>query len=382
MKITKYTTAKGAVRFEVFDYLGLDLYGKAVRVRKKGFKSKKEAKDYLKEKQEEFNSNHKLVTNNNIYQVRTFDELFNLWYGSYKTTVKPSTAFDKLSRYNRVFKETLGKVKVTKITPILIQDIINDIANRYSSYQEYVPIINLPLEYAVQLEIISKNPCSAIIYPKATVKNKYQHKSKNNIFNREELKTFLEVCNQIDIKYYTYYRILAFTGLRPAEALALQFNDIQGNLLSVSKTTYYDRANKEVIITSPKTKGSKRTINIDDTTKQAINDYRTYQIEQGKLIKDSSFIFTTKKGTLYSSANLISWLNTIYRHCPNSLPRLTNHNFRKTHASLLLQSGVNIKYIQKRLGHKDIKTTLNIYTHLTSDMDNTNLQGFMDYLNF
>ncbi|MGX5377104.1 tyrosine-type recombinase/integrase [Ligilactobacillus sp. LYQ135] len=123
-------------------------------------------------------------------------------------------------------------------------------------------------------------------------------------------------------------------------------------------------------------------INIDDITLKAIHDYKEYQINQNKTINDSYFIFITDKGNLYNSTNLISWLKTIYNHCPEDLPRLTNHNFRKTHASLLLQSGVSVKYIQKRLGHKDIKTTLNIYTHLTSDMESLNLQEFMDYLKF
>lgn len=169
--------------------------------------------------------------------------------------------------------------------------------------------MNLPLGYGVQLEIINKSPCNVIIYPKATNKEHYQHNSKDNVFNKEQLKVFLNVCKDIDINYYTYYRLLSFSGLRPAEGL-VQFKDIRGNYLTVSKTTHYDRANKEVIITSPKTKGSKRTINLDDDTLQAIND--------------NSFIFTAKQGRLYSSADLISWLRTIYSHCPDGLPRLTN----------------------------------------------------------
>ncbi|ASV95477.1 integrase [Enterococcus durans] len=58
------------------------------------------------------------------------------------------------------------------------------------------------------------------------------------------------------------------------------------------------------------------------------------------------------------------WLNWIYKKTPME-PQITPYGFRHTHCSLLFESGASIKEVQERLSHKDIKTTMNIYAHVT-----------------
>lgn len=76
------------------------------------------------------------------------------------------------------------------------------------------------------------------------------------------------------------------------------------------------------------------------------------------------FIFTIKDDNLYYPQAVNDWLNWIYKKSPMEL-KIIPHGFRHTHCSLLFESGASIKEVQERLGHKDIKTTMNIYAHVT-----------------
>lgn len=383
MKITKYKTNSGLVRYQVFDYLGLDLYGKKRNIRKKGFQTAKEAREYVKKVRKDYAITSNVFTQSNNLGVNTFDDLFNLWYESYKHTVKPITAQAKLLKYKAQIKPKIGKLQLFKITPIVCQKLVNDLAEKYNAYSAYVIIVNKPLKYAVKLGLISSNPLNAVIFPKPTIKKRYIHQKLNNIFNRKQLKTFLAIAKQVNYQYYCFFRILAFTGLRPAEALALTFKDINKDkhTLTVNKVTYFNSETRKVELSTPKNKSSNRVISIDDDTINIINTYRNKLIQANKReITDDSFIFLNTKGNLYQSANLESWLITVYRYCPKDLPVLTSHNFRKTHASLLLESGANLKYIQKRLGHSNIQTTMNIYTKVNHDMETNNFNTFINFI--
>lgn len=124
-----------------------------------------------------------------------------------------------------------------------------------------------------------------------------------------------------------------------------------------------------VVLQVPKTTSSIRTIQLDDTTLKQLS---MWQKEQKKLMilhgyntsSPDQFIFVTKDNKLYYPQAVNDWLNWIYKKTPMEL-QITPHGFRHTHCSLLFESGASIKEVQERLGHKDIKTTMNIYAHVT-----------------
>lgn len=130
------------------------------------------------------------------------------------------------------------------------------------------------------------------------------------------------------------------TGLRIGEALALTPKDVdfKNKTISINKTKL---VNGEV--TAPKTISSVRTIEVSDFILKLLYDF----------ISNREFIF-----------------NICYRTILNSLQPLNvrSHLFRHTHVALLIEAGIPIKVISKRLGHSDINTTLSIYTHVTENM--------------
>lgn len=76
---------------------------------------------------------------------------------------------------------------------------------------------------------------------------------------------------------------------------------------------------------------------------------------------------------------MIGYINILEKYV---LPKTTLHGFRHTHASLLFESGANIKEVQERLGHKDIKTTMNIYAHASPEKIKDTGERFASYVNF
>lgn len=172
--------------------------------------------------------------------------------------------------------------------------------------------------------------------------------------------------------------------MRKSEVLALQWKDIDffNKELNVNKTVAIDE-HKNIIIQSTKTSSSNRTISLDTETLAILNDWRIQQkMNYFKLGYNTSsgdqYVFTSLKNTLYTPNTVNDWLRYILKKY--NLPRITPHGFRHTHASLLFEAGESIKVVQERLGHKNSKVTLDIYTHITNNAPKDTGQSFADMM--
>ena len=88
---------------------------------------------------------------------------------------------------------------------------------------------------------------------------------------------------------------------------------------------------------------------------------------------------------LYYPQVVNDWLDWIYSKAKKdglNLTKITPHGFRHTACSLMFEAGASINEVQKRLGHKDVKTTMNIYSHVTPQQAENTSQKLADYLNF
>ncbi|HHD7906836.1 TPA: site-specific integrase [Enterococcus faecalis] len=210
---------------------------------------------------------------------------------------------------------------------------------------------------------------------------------------RQQLKRFftclnehIEASGRISTKLLVFFRLLAFTGMRKSEALSLQWKDIDfiQNRVTIGKTLAFDE-NKIIIIQEPKTKSSQRIITLDRVTLKILKEWRINQKEWYlnfgyNTSSPNQFLFTNKFNELYYPQALNDWLYPILEKY--DLPKITLHGFRHTHASLLFESGASIKEVPERLGNKDVKTTLNIYAHVTPEKIEETGERFANYVNF
>jgi Site-specific recombinase XerD len=356
----QYTKKDGSTLWQYQTYLGVDeVTGKDIRTTRRGFSTKKQAQIDCNKILTDFAENGR-----NKIEVHTFKQLYDVWIDAYKLTVKQSTYIAVINNFKIHILPEFGNIRLDKLTTTYCQKVINAWHKNTKICAYLKTRTNQVLRYALSKELIKSNPMANIIMPRAK-----ERERNTKFYNKEQLSDFLVTVKDYNIKYYTFFHLLAYTGIRKGEALALQWQDIDtiNNTLSVNKTISTDLGGGACIQT-PKTSYSKRIIQLDNKTLNILKEWRKYQrilyLKLGfNTGSDTQYLFTTFKNelTVLSSPNV--WLSRILHKC--NLSHITVHSFRHTHCSLLFEAGATIKETQERLGHTDIKTTMNIYTHVT-----------------
>lgn len=358
-------------------YIGIDpTTGKEIRKSKSGFTSKRETELYISNLRTEFD-NKNYINSNDI----TFQELYELWFQGYKDTVNPSSLYVT----ENVLKQILsyfGKMKVKKITTISCQKYLNTNKDfSYSHIKKLKSYTSLILKYGVKMQVINFNPMDNVTIPK----RKEDTKNEDTLYyTKSELKKFLDIVDSYNnTEWKTLFRLLAFTGARKGEILALTWGDVNfsDSTISIDKTLASTR--EKVIVQTPKSKSSIRVISVDETTLKILKRWKIKQLEEflkmGTTPKSEQLIFANKD-------NDHKWIffpnYTLKKICDQHNFKLIKiHGFRHTHASLLFESGnMSIKAVQHRLGHSDIQTTMNIYTHVTQLQKDNLGNNFAKYM--
>lgn len=377
--IKKYITKKGETRYLFQTYLGIDpATGKEKRTTRRGFKTIKEAKAAERDLLLDVEENG--FSSNEDFQNPTFSEVAELWLDSYKSTVKPTTYQHVKDMLDVMIDLYFTDMKIQQISVAYCQKVAIKLSNRYILYTNYYSVINRIFKYATSLDIIKSNPLDKIIKPKNR-----PLKAKENHYTKQELTEFLKVCKaNCKPVEYTFFHLLAFSGLRSGEAIGLMWSDVdfENKRLSISRTAVV--VNKKQTVQDPKTKRSKRVITLDDETLSVLKVWKRQQIKEyfqaGKAYQhDSNYIFTNNRGEwLLNSTMKVKLKRFLCKH--NELKKITPHGFRHTHASLLFEAGITAKIISDRLGHNNVQTTLDMYTHINDNQRVEVVDQLMDFI--
>lgn len=375
--IKKYVKADGSQAYMFQAYLGVDpLTGKKKRTTRRGFRTAKEAKLALANLQLEVDRQGFVKQN-----YSTFKELYELWYSQYVNTVKPVSAERTEGLFKKHILPTFGKMRLNKITINVCQNAVNKWSKEYKNFTKLKSYTQQIFDFAIRQQIIQENPMRLIITPKQPLSSSGLEE-KEKFLDKEQLKSFLEKAKQnLVFNEYLIFRVLAFTGIRKGELYALTWSDIdfKHSTLAISKTSTY--TNNQYIVSTPKTKKSERLLSIDPITMNELKKWRKQQKEwlfsYGQRQKNDSkqLIFCRSNGLVYDHKKVNYLLNDLDMN-------ITPHSFRHTHASLLFESGATIKEVQTRLGHSDVKTTLDVYTHVTKNAEKESINKLASYLNF
>lgn len=383
MATIKSYRSKGKTRYMFKAYLGTDpLTGKRIDTTRRGFSSAREAKQALTQLKAEFNAG-KFKTK---AQDMTLGELYKMWWAVYEPSVKITTASHRYQTYAEHFKK-YDDLKLSKLNTLWAQDVVNSLAKEFKSYKTMLATLKLIINYGLRLELIEKDPFALVVYPKPLEKSTKMSKVENNFYSKDELKLFLDRAKKSSNPIlYPFFRLLAYSGIRSGEIAALNWSDIDFNerTLSITKTVSHDLRKNLTFIAKPKTEKSTRTIFIDDETLQALKTWKTTQakilLARGiNALSDKQLVFPTRANRIAGTTAANSRLNTFYNQNPD-LRRISIHGFRHTHATLLLEAGLNIKDIQERLGHRNVQITLDIYSYVTQQKKQKTAEKFADYL--
>lgn len=366
--IGKYKKGDG-IAYYFKAYHGIDpLSNKKIITFRRGFKTEREARlaeakclaEYEKKTFRERNTS------------TTFEQVYEAWKQHYKKTVKESTYVSQTDKAERLILPIFGSKKINKITVTMCQTQVNKWADKYKRFFGIVTIANQIFDYAVSLELINSNPMRKTLKPRRQKKDK---RELEEFYTKEELQEFFDIVETFnDLEMLTYFRLLAFTGMRKNEVGALEWSDIdlKKHEVTVNRTLAKGEDNK-IIFQTPKTKKSQRTITIDPKTAEILNEWHQYST--------NGLLFKNENGEPKSIVHANNMLKRVWRKYPD-FKRITPHGFRHTHCSLLFEAGATIKEVQERLGHENIQTTMDIYAHVTQKAKNEVADKFASYIGF
>lgn len=339
----KYKTKKGMLwRYQIL--VGTDtVTGKRKYKTKGGFYTKKEAKLAADEVEKKIN-NTNFLDNENI----TFGEVYERWVTNYKLTVKNSTFHVVELQYKSRILPILDDKKINQITTIECQDLINFwYSIPLKNYKAIFNLITRIFKYAMQLKIVANDPTSSVIIPKASRQfDKLQ--TSRNYYTKDELKTFLEYAEKHEkYKFYVLFRLLAFSGMRKSEALALTWNDIDfdKSQITINKTLI---STPKIEVSTPKTKNSNRIVFIDKKTLAVLKEWRLGQkkelLQKGfNALFVNQLVFSGRNNNYIPPTTIISPMNKIIKG--SNLPHITVHGLRHTYATLAAQGGMAVKQL-------------------------------------
>lgn len=368
----KYKTRKGMLwRYQVC--ITDPMTGKKSFKSKSGFATKRDAKIAADELEKQIHTGGYSQADD-----ITFSELADMWLESYQLTVRDSTFRVSETMLRKNILPVFGHKKVVNITTLDCQRVANKWSKEVVTFNKRVHLLQRILRYARNLQIIDRVPTEAVIMPRVKKAD-----SSKNFYTREELQLFLEHAKRLfDVQTYTLFRLLAFSGLRKGEALALTWADIHfdDGYVDVTKTVAIG-ADCTPIIHEPKTKASTRRAYIDQKTMDTLKDWRALRAYYSlKSAQSESLVFSNKKNKPLEGTYLLQKIKIAASDA--GLHRITLHGFRHTYATLAAQGGMPIKELQAQLGHADVQTTLNIYTSITDEQRQGTADQYTAFVNF
>jgi integrase len=254
----------------------------------------------------------------------TLHSWLDTWYKVYKLPyIKPNYA-EAIEVSIRVhIKRGLPDIALNELQPVPLQEFYNGITasrTRKSAYD----VLNMALKHAVKLDLITKNPMEGVQIPA-------HRREPGEPLSPAELKRFLSKIKGRPLE--NYFLFLLYTGCRRNEGLGLKVSDI-------------DFKNSLVHIRGTKTEASKRTIPL-------------FEKIGGRMVG----VLPDKNGFYFPySSDYVT--HKFKEYCPAH----KLHDLRHTFGTTCLSAKIPDKVIQKWLGHSDIQTTLNIYTHVTDEI--------------
>ncbi|MBQ2724274.1 MAG: site-specific integrase [Clostridia bacterium] len=282
----------------------------------------------------------------------------------------------------------IGHIKIRELKPQHLNDLYTALAQEGRNKNggklsgktvlEVHRLLHTVLDQAVKECIIPFNTADRVEPPKAK-------KSDPVYYQPEEVEAILEALNEEPGQWRMLVLLLLVSGCRRGEVLGLKWEDVsfEYNRIHICRNILYTKE-RGVYEDIPKTENSTRYISIPADIMAELRHHRAWQASErlrlGTYYENQGFVFAQDNGKPLHPCSVTSWLRKFSdRH---ALPHLNPHGFRHTMASMLIYNGVDPVTVSHRLGHDQVSTTTDIYSHMISDADSRSADIIADALSF
>ena len=284
-------------------------------------------------------------------RIPLFSEVAKDWLGFKKLNIRASTWSCMVGHVQNHFEE-LNSLRVSLITTAVIEKWITRRQEKnmnISTLRKALGTLGQIMAYSVRHKYLDHNPVRDAERPR---NQGAIEKKKIKVLTPDELKAFLDAVTTQ--KYHALFRLAIMSGCRQGELLGLKWPDVdwEANQIRIERT-FNNQAWYDV-----KTAASKRRIDIGPKMMAELRRWKFACMPNKK-----NLVFPNESGQPMNHNNMVN------RHFNPALKkagidRIRFHDLRHTYASLLIEQGENIKYIQSQLGHSTPTVTLNVYAHL------------------
>ena len=333
----------------------------------------------------------------------TINELYELWK-DLKRGLKDNTFENYKYMYETFVRNQIGGKRISMIKKSDVKRYYNYLVDerglKAGTIDSIHNVLHQIFDMAVDDDYIRNNPSNNVL----------KELKKSHVFQTEKRRGLTEPEQELFLSYlrdtsnvqnwYSVFAVLLGTGLRVGEATGLRWCDIdlEHGIINVTHTlVYYDHRSSEgkkgcyFNVHTPKTEAGKRQVPMLGFVKEAFLMEKERQELLGvhcEVIIDgyTDFIFINRFGNPQHQSTLNKAIRRIIRNCNDEeflkndspevlLPHFSCHSLRHTFTTRMCEAGVNVKVIQDALGHKDITTTLNIYTDVTKELKMAEFEG-------
>ncbi|HHV79051.1 MAG TPA: site-specific integrase [Firmicutes bacterium] len=296
----------------------------------------------------------------------TMAEYLRIWLEKY---AKPKVGPRTLESYTQIIEQhlipALGRIPIARLSPTHLQEYYlralqsgrkdgkpGGLSARSVLYHHR--ILHKALRTAVKWRIVPYNAAEAADPPSMEQKEMRSLTSEQAVLLLRALE---------GDRLYALFLLALATGMRQSELLGLRWEDVNFDNLTISVRQTLQKRKGQLLVQGTKTSKSRRQVAISQGIAEVLLKHKAQQNRERPFYReDNGFVFCTANGTPISARNLTRKFKAVLKAA--GLPDIRFYDLRHTHASLLLQAGVNPKVVSERLGHSQINLTLDTYSHV------------------
>lgn len=337
----------------------------------------------------------------------TVEGLYETWI-TLKRGIRTSTRSGYIQTFDSLIRPAIGKKLVITIKRSDIRAfyiwLIEERGIKVSTVENAHTVLHQVFQYAVDDDILRKNPCERVLREIKLSYNDLKRAKKEALTLKQEI-NFLKYLHDTERyqRWYPTFFIMANTGMRVGELTGLRWKDIdlEAETINVNHTlVYYDHKDEKgcyFSVHTPKTDNGNRLIVMTQAVKEAFLKEKEYQELTGIISRDvidgyKGFIFINSSGHVQHQDTLNAAIHRIVNsynlkildedeeNTGDLIPHFSCHILRHTFATRMIESGAALKYVQYTMGHSEIQTTMDFYVSVSEEFQRSESKTYENYI--